>query len=113
MDGIRSAKKSPFHALEPVISDAREGVSSALDQVFTGSSWQCCKVHSLRDLSSAVPKLGAPAVSNVVKSIFLQPTPGTAGRSLKGGPSQWARPCPSQWARPCPSRAGDASLGCG
>jgi len=30
--------------------------------VFTGATWQRCKVHFLRNVASAVPKLHAPAV---------------------------------------------------
>jgi putative transposase len=37
-----------------------------------------CKVHFLRNVAGAVPKLHAPAVLAVVKSIFLQPTRETA-----------------------------------
>jgi transposase-like protein len=36
------------------------------------------KVHFLRNVASAMPKLHAPAVLAVVKSIFLQPTRDTA-----------------------------------
>jgi transposase-like protein len=61
-----------------VISDAHEGLRSALSQVFVGATWQRCKVHFLRNVASAVPKLHAPAVLAVVKSIFLQPTRETA-----------------------------------
>jgi putative transposase len=50
--------------------------------VFTGASWQRCKVHFLRNVASAVPKLHAPAVLAVVKSIFLQPTPETAADAV-------------------------------
>jgi transposase-like protein len=61
-----------------VISDAHEGLRSALSQVFAGATWQRCKVHFLRNVASAVPKLHAPAVLTVVKSIFLQTTRETA-----------------------------------
>ncbi len=52
--------------MQLVISDAHEGLRSALAQVFTGASWQRCKVHFLRNVASAVPKLHAPAVLAVV-----------------------------------------------
>ena len=64
--------------MQLVISDAHEGLRSALSQVFAGATWQRCKVHFLRNVASAVPKLHAPAVLAVVKSIFLQPTRETA-----------------------------------
>jgi hypothetical protein len=65
-----------------VISDAHEGLRSALAQVFTGATWQRCKVHFLPNVASAVPKLHASAVLAVVKSIFLQPTPETAADAV-------------------------------
>lgn len=49
-----------------------------MSQVFAGATWQRCKVHFLRNVAAAVPKLHAPAVLAVVKSIFLQPTRETA-----------------------------------
>ena len=56
-----------------VISDAHEGLRSALATCFVGAAWQRCKVHFLRNVASAVPKQHAPAVLAVIKAIFLQP----------------------------------------
>jgi transposase-like protein len=57
-----------------VISDAHEGLRSGLAQVFTSATWQRRKVHFQRNVAPAVPKIHAPAVLAVLKSIFLQPT---------------------------------------
>lgn len=74
LEFCRSLSRRGLSGVQLVISDAHEGLRSALSQVFAGASWQRCKVHFLRNVASAVPKLHAPAVLAVVKSIFLQPT---------------------------------------
>jgi putative transposase len=78
LEFCRSLSRRGLSGVQLVISDAHEGLRSALSQVFAGATWQRCKVHFLRNVASAVPKLQAPAVLTVVKSIFLQPTPETA-----------------------------------
>lgn len=44
-----------------VISDARAGLKAAVAQQFTGSSWQRCRVHFMRNLHTAVAAKHAPA----------------------------------------------------
>jgi transposase-like protein len=82
LEFCRSLARRGLSGVQLVISDAHEGLRSALAQVFTGATWQRCKVHFLRNVASAVPKLHAPAVLAVVKSIFLQPTPETAADAV-------------------------------
>lgn len=78
LEFCRSLARRGLSGVQLVISDAHEGLRSALSQVFAGATWQRCKVHFLRNVASAVPKLHAPAVLAVVKSIFLQPTRATS-----------------------------------
>ena len=66
-----------------VISDAHEGLRSALAQWFAGASWQRCKVHFLRNVSAGVPKQHAPAVLAVVKTVFTQPTAESAHEAME------------------------------
>jgi putative transposase len=82
LEFCRSLSRRGLSGVRLVISDAHEGLRSALAQVYTGATWQRCKVHFLRNVASAVPKLHAPAVLAVVKSIFLQPTPETAADAV-------------------------------
>ncbi len=74
LEFCRSLARRRLSGVQLVISDALEGLRSALSQVFAGATWQRCKVHFLRNVANAFPKLHAPAVLAVVKSIFLQPT---------------------------------------
>jgi putative transposase len=78
LEFCRTLARRGLSGVQLVISDAHEGLRNALAQVFTGATWQRCKVHFLRNVASAVPKVHAPAVLAVVKSIFLQPTRETA-----------------------------------
>jgi putative transposase len=78
LEFCRGLARRGLSGVQLVISDAHEGLRSALAQVFAGATWQRCKVHFLRNVASAVPKQHAPAVLAVVKSIFLQPTRETA-----------------------------------
>jgi hypothetical protein len=61
LEFCRSLARRGLSGVQLVISDAHEGLRSALAQVFTGATWQRCKVHFLRNVASAVPKLHAPA----------------------------------------------------
>jgi putative transposase len=58
-----------------VISDAHAGLKAAVAQQFTGSSWQRCRVHFMRNLHTAVAAKHAPAVTAAVKTIFAHTDP--------------------------------------
>jgi transposase-like protein len=55
-----------------VISDAHEGLKKAIAAVFSGSSWQRCKVHFMRNVLSQVGKAQQPLVSAALQQIFMQ-----------------------------------------
>ena len=74
LEFCRSLSRRGLSGVQLVISDAHEGLRSALSQVFAGAAWRRYQVHFLRNVAGAVPELRAPAVLAVVKSIFLQPT---------------------------------------
>ena len=65
-----------------VISDAHEGLKSAIAQIFTGASWQRCWVHFLRNVNGRVSKSQAGMVSEAVKTIFAQPNAAAAHAQL-------------------------------
>jgi transposase-like protein len=39
-----------------VISDAHEGLEQAISTVLSGSTWQRCRVHFMRNLRATVPQ---------------------------------------------------------
>jgi putative transposase len=74
LEFCRSLLRRGLRGVRLVISDAHEGLRSALAQCFAGTTWQRCRVHFLRNVAAAVPKQHAPAVLAVTRTIFSQPT---------------------------------------
>jgi putative transposase len=70
---LRSLKARGLHGVQLVISDAHEGLKSAIGAVFAGASWQRCRVHFLRNLLARVPRGNAEMVAAAVRTIFAQP----------------------------------------
>ena len=74
LDFCRRLVARGLHGVQLVISDAHEGLRSALAQCFAGAAWQRCKVHFLRNAVVPVQRQHAPAVLAVLKTVFMQPT---------------------------------------
>lgn len=74
LDFCRRLVARGLRGVQLVISDAHEGLRSALAQCFTGATWQRCKVHFLRNAVVPVQRQHAPAVLAVLKTVFMQPT---------------------------------------
>jgi len=70
---LRSLLKRGLKRVQLVISDAHEGLKKALSQVFTGASWQRCRVHFMRNLLARIPHKDKKAVADAVRLIFNQP----------------------------------------
>nr|MBF6592595.1 IS256 family transposase [Ktedonobacterales bacterium] len=58
-----------------VVSDAHEGLKTALGAVLHGASWQRCRVHFVRNALALVPKAAAPLVAATIRTVFVQPAP--------------------------------------
>jgi transposase-like protein len=61
-----------------VISDSHLGLKHAVQQVFTGATWQRCRVHFMRNVLATVPKAAHQMVAATVRTIFAQPDRTTA-----------------------------------
>ena len=70
---LRSLKARGLHGVQLVISDAHEGLKSAIVAVFAGAGWQRCRVHFLRNMLTRVPRGNAEMVAAAVRTIFAQP----------------------------------------
>ena len=70
---LRSLRARGLHGVQLVISDAHEGLKSAIGGVFTGAAWQRCRVHFLRNVLTRVPKGNAEMVAAAIRTIFAQP----------------------------------------
>lgn len=70
---IRSLKARGLTGVKLVISDAHEGLKSAIAAELPGAAWQRCRAHFLRNLLTKVPKASADMVATLIRSIFAQP----------------------------------------
>ena len=79
---LRSLVKRGLKSVQLVISDAHEGLKQAINQVFTGASWQRCRVHFMRNLLARIPHRDKQAVADAVRLIFDQPSHQSAADQL-------------------------------
>jgi len=70
---LRSLKTRGLQGVKLVISDAHEGLKGAIEAVFSGTEWQRCTVHFMRNVLSQVPKSGQELVVDLIRSIYAQP----------------------------------------
>lgn len=72
---LRGLVARGLSGVQLVVSDAHEGLKSAIAAVLTGASWQRCRTHFARNLLTRVQKNAQDLVAAAVRSIFAQPTP--------------------------------------
>jgi putative transposase len=70
---LRSLKARGLHGVQLVISDAHEGLKTAIGAVLAGATWQRCRVHFLRNVLTRVPRGNAEMVAAAIRTIFAQP----------------------------------------
>jgi len=80
---LRSLVKRGVKKVMLVISDAHEGLKSAISRVFSGASWQRCRVHFMRNLLARIPRRDKAAVAEAVRLIFDQPSRQSAEYQLR------------------------------
>ena len=80
---LRSLVKRGLKRVQLVISDAHEGLKKAVSQVFTGASWQRCRVHFMRNLLARIPHKDKKEVADAVRLIFEQPCRQSAQEQLR------------------------------
>jgi len=67
---LRSLRDRGLTGVRLVISDAHAGLKASIRKCFTGSSWQRCRVHYVRNLLATVPKAHQEMVAAAFRSIF-------------------------------------------
>jgi putative transposase len=72
---LRSLLARGLEGVQLVISDAHEGLKSAISAVLHGASWQRCRVHFVRNALALVPKAAAQLVAATIRTVFAQPEP--------------------------------------
>ena len=80
---LRRLRKRGLSGVVLVISDAHTGLKAAIRKTFSGSSWQRCRVHFMRNLLSRVPKGHSEMVAATVRTIFAQPDPASVRTQLR------------------------------
>jgi putative transposase len=70
---LRGLVARGLHGVRLVISDAHEGLKTAIAAVLQGASWQRCRVHFMRNALALVPKSAAPLVAATIRTVFAQP----------------------------------------
>jgi putative transposase len=90
---LRSLVRRGLKGVQLVISDAHEGLKAAIRQVLTGTTWQRCRVHFMRNVLAHVPQGEKSMVAAALRTIFAQPTRSAAGQQvgevLKAMRSRW------------------------
>ena len=80
---LRSLVKRGLTGVRLVISDAHEGLKPAISTVLTGTAWQRCRVHFMRNLLATVPHGVREAIAAIVRTIFAQPDHASAMTQLR------------------------------
>jgi putative transposase len=79
---LRQLRTRGLSGVRLVISDAHEGLRSAIDKVMLGAAWQRCRVHFLRNVLAKVPKASAEMVAAAIRTIFAQPDSASVAAQL-------------------------------
>src|SRR5699024_10839569 len=70
---FRDLKARGLNEVYLVTSDAHLGIQHAIGEVLPNASWQRCRTHFAKNLSSMVPKTQWPTLSAMFHTIFQQP----------------------------------------
>ena len=70
---FRDLKARGLDQVYLVTSDAHLGIQHAIGEVLPNASWQRCRTHFAKNLSSMVPKTQWPTLSAMFQTIFRQP----------------------------------------
>src|SRR4051795_5770906 len=76
---LKSMARRGLRGVKLVISDAHEGLKAAIRRV-VGASWQRCRVHTIRNALSYVPKGQHSMVAAALRQAFIQPDRPTASQ---------------------------------
>jgi transposase-like protein len=80
---LRSLVNRGLKGVRLIISDAHVGLKQAISTVMTGTTWQRCRVHFMRNLLATVPQGAREAIAAIVRTIFAQPDHASAMAQLR------------------------------
>jgi transposase-like protein len=70
---LKGLVKRGLRGIKLVVSDAHEGLKHAIARVLTGTTWQRCRVHWMRNALAHVSKGQHTMVAAALRQAFLQP----------------------------------------
>ena len=79
---LKGLLRRGLHGIKLVISDAHEGLKSAIRRTFS-ASWQRCRVHWMRNALSYVPKAQQSMAAAALRQAFIQPDRAAASQALR------------------------------
>ena len=79
---LRGLVRRGLSGVELVVSDAHEGLKGAVAQVLSGTTWQRCRGHFMRNLRAHIPHADKSMVAAALRTIFAQPNRQAAGQQL-------------------------------
>ncbi len=79
---LKGLLRRGLHGVKLVISDAHEGLKSAIRRAFS-ASWQRCRVHWMRNALSYVPKAQQSMAAAALRQAFIQPDRASASQALR------------------------------
>ena len=79
---LKGLLRRGLHGIKLVISDAHEGLKSAIRRTFS-ASWQRCRVHWMRNALSYVPKAQQSMAAAALRQAFMQPDRASASQALR------------------------------
>lgn len=81
---LRSLVSRGLKGVRLVTSDSHQGLKNAIAATLSGTCWQRCRVHFMRNALSHVPKASAMMVAATIRTVFAQP-------DATGARDQWRR----------------------
>jgi putative transposase len=79
---LKGLLRRGLHGIKLVISDAHEGLKSAIRRTFS-TCWQRCRVHWMRNALSYVPKAQQSMAAAALRQAFMQPDRASASQALR------------------------------
>jgi putative transposase len=79
---LRGLAGRGLNGVQLVVSDAHEGLKGAMATVLTGTAWQRCRVHFMRNVLAHVPKGDKSIVAAAMRTIFAQSSQEAARQQL-------------------------------
>ena len=79
---LRGLVERGLKGVQLVVSDSHQGLKGAMAKVLTGTAWQRCRVHFMRNVLAHIPKGDKSMVAAAIRTIFAQHSQEAARQQL-------------------------------